>query len=223
MFCSKCGTKLNDDAVFCSECGNRVAQPQEAPASEAPTQAPTDNSGNYSFNDNTPSSTDDSAPLMSFANGAVKIPNKFDLIGVGLAIITFIFMLLPWLDIWGLESVGMLREGMFDVSAMFGLAKVVCIINIILFIAYLIAQFVDVKKFVPQIPEHIDLKKFSAYAFIGGCVLQWIFALLGRMTNDYYIELTACFVIAIIFVAAFAVTVFKKDLVEELLGKVINK
>lgn len=217
MFCSKCGAQLQDDAAFCGACGNRVAPTQAAPAQT------TDNSYSYSFNDNTSNNSNSSGAPQMFGNGAITIPNKVDLISIGLSVLTFIFILLPWLDVWGLESVGMLREGMFDVSAMFGLAKVVCIINIILFVVYLIAQFVDVKKFVPQIPEHIDLKKFSAYAFIGGCVLQWIFALLGRMTNDFYIELTACFVIAIIFVAAFAVTVFKKDLVEELLGKVINK
>jgi predicted amidophosphoribosyltransferase len=26
MFCTKCGKKVDDDAIFCSNCGNRVAQ-----------------------------------------------------------------------------------------------------------------------------------------------------------------------------------------------------
>lgn len=38
MFCSKCGNKLDDDAVFCSACGNKVASNQNVN-----TQQQTDN------------------------------------------------------------------------------------------------------------------------------------------------------------------------------------
>lgn len=38
MFCSKCGNKLDDDAVFCSACGNKVANNQNVN-----TQQQTDN------------------------------------------------------------------------------------------------------------------------------------------------------------------------------------
>ena len=38
MFCSKCGNKLDEDAVFCSACGNKVASNQNVN-----TQQQTDN------------------------------------------------------------------------------------------------------------------------------------------------------------------------------------
>ncbi len=36
MFCSNCGFKLADDAVFCTECGQKVVVPQEAQPAPAP-------------------------------------------------------------------------------------------------------------------------------------------------------------------------------------------
>lgn len=34
MFCSNCGSKLEDGALFCGECGTRVEQTIDTPAAE---------------------------------------------------------------------------------------------------------------------------------------------------------------------------------------------
>lgn len=44
-FCSKCGTKLSDDAVFCSSCGARMEASVSAPASTRAGEAKTGMSG----------------------------------------------------------------------------------------------------------------------------------------------------------------------------------
>jgi len=40
MYCSQCGTKLPDDAVFCSQCGSRTTSPELPVSTEAPRQKP---------------------------------------------------------------------------------------------------------------------------------------------------------------------------------------
>ena len=34
MFCKKCGTKLNDDALFCAKCGERMGAAQAGDSSQ---------------------------------------------------------------------------------------------------------------------------------------------------------------------------------------------
>lgn len=202
MFCSRCGTQIDDNAAFCSSCGAATGVANQAPAQSAPVINTT--------------------PASPMANGLITIPKLTGLVSIGFAILTFIFMLLPWLSVLKITSVGILKEGMFDVNAMLGLAKVLCIINIFVFVIYLALQFVDVKKLIPQIPAHIDCKKLSAYAFGGICVLQWLFALIGIISTRG-LGVTACFIIALVFIAIFAVTVLKEDLVDNLLGNIIKK
>lgn len=57
MFCSKCGTQLNDDAKFCNNCGNALQQPNSNQNSAQQSQMgdyqilqQNNRSGNYQFN-----------------------------------------------------------------------------------------------------------------------------------------------------------------------------
>ncbi len=44
MFCSKCGTELDDDAKFCTNCGTTVGQPSESVLKSESATAPKDES-----------------------------------------------------------------------------------------------------------------------------------------------------------------------------------
>lgn len=208
MFCSKCGTQIDDNAAFCGVCGNATGAANQAPAS-----APAGNT----------------TPASPMANGLVTIPKISGLIGIGAAILMFIFMFLPWFSygvkIFGTkysESFSIFHSDMFELSALLGLAKVLGIINIIVFVLYLVLQFIDIKKLVPQIPANIDCKKLSAYAFVGIYALQWFLTLIGIIATKY-VGIAACFIIAVVFVAAFVITVFKEDFVDNLLGNIAKK
>lgn len=213
MFCSKCGTQLNDDAAFCSACGNAVAQPQAAPA-QAPVEAPVEQ---------TPVQA---APVAHTTNalpkGIVTIPKLPELVVLGVSVLMFIFMFLPWFKV-GMRIFGkgyfdhysIFTGDIFELSALIGIAKVLGIINIIVFVIYAVLRFIDIKKLVPAIPETLDLKKYSAYAFGGIYALQWIFTLIGIIATEY-VGLSICLIFALIFAAAFIVATLKPEIVDNL-------
>lgn len=214
MYCSKCGTQLDDNAAFCSGCGAQTGNSNQAPAQQAPVY-------------NAPASN--TAPTNLTTNGLFTIPKLSGLISIGAAVLMFIFMFLPWFS-YGIkflgtkysESFSIFHSDMFELSALLGLAKVLGIINIIVFVLYLALQFIDVKKLVPQIPANIDCKKLSAYAFGGIYALEWLFTLIGIIATKY-VGIAACFIITLVWVAVFVITVFKEDLVENLLGNITKK
>ena len=43
MFCSKCGTKLNENAKFCQECGEKVIENEDAITGEVVSKKDVDN------------------------------------------------------------------------------------------------------------------------------------------------------------------------------------
>ena len=61
-FCSKCGTKLSDDAVFCSSCGARMEASVSAPAS----------TGTEGVKPGVPSSTNGGQDLTEVAGNVVS-------------------------------------------------------------------------------------------------------------------------------------------------------
>ena len=222
MFCSKCGTQLNDDAAFCSACGNAVAQPQAAPvetpvtpAEQAPVQAPVQ-------------TTPQAPATSSLPAGLVTIPKISEFIVLGLSALMFIFMFLPWFK-YGAKMFGIsyfkhfsiFTDDLFELSAIMGIAKVLGIINIIVFVIFALLYFFDARKLIPTIPEKLDLKKYSAYAFGGIYALQWILTLIGMIATEY-VGLSICFIFALIFAAAFAVAVLMPDLLDKLLKDVLK-
>jgi len=220
MFCSKCGTQLNDDAAFCSACGNQVAQSQEATV-QTPVETPV-----------TPvEQTDVQAPPATPAanalpSGIFSVPKLPELVVLGISFLMFIFMFLPWfkfgMKIFGtgyFEHFSIFRSGVFELSALIGIAKIFGIINIIVFIVYAALRFIDIRKLVPAIPENLDLKKYSTYAFGGLYALQWIFTLLGIIATEY-VGISICLIFALVFVAAFAVATFKPEIVDNLFKNV---
>lgn len=221
MFCSKCGTQLNDDAVFCSACGNAVAQPQTAPAEQTPVESP------VTPVEQTPVKETPASPAVNaLPNGLVTIPKLSELVVFGVSVLMFIFMFLPWFK-YGFEFFGtgyyehfsIFASSMFELSALIGIAKIFGIINIIVFVVYALLRFIDITKLVPAIPAGIDLKKYSAYAFGGIYALEWVLTLIGIIATEY-VGISVCLIFALVFAAAFIVATVKPDIVDNLFKNV---
>lgn len=212
MFCSKCGTQLNDDAAFCSACGNPVAQSQETSVQTLVEE---------------PVAPVEQTPVANvLPKGIFAVPKLQEIVVLGVSVLMFIFMFLPWFK-YGMKLFGtgyfkhfsIFTSDVFDLSALIGIAKVLGIINIIVFVVYAALRFIDIKKLVPAIPETLDLKKYSTYAFGGIYALQWILTLIGIIATEY-VGISICFIFALIFVAAFIVATLKPEIVDNLFKNV---
>ena len=115
---------------------------------------------------------------------------------------------------------------------MLGFTKVLLILNIIVFIAYMVTEFVDVKKFVPALANlKFDISKLASLAFYGLMAIALVFGLIGTFTvesvSSYGIEssfsISFGWVITFIFTAAGLVNIFMPELLKNLLDKVAKK
>lgn len=223
MFCSKCGNQLSDGAAFCGACGNPVSQPQQTqtPIQQPMYQAPPVRPAAQQF---APQNT------TSLPDGLVTIPKISEFIVLGSALLMFIFMLLPWIKIgrWSYYSTftvyshrSIFMGNAFDISGAIGVAKVLGIINIIVFIVFALLYFFDVKKLIPAIPEKLNLKQYATYAFGGIYALEWILTLVG-MVSESIIKLSPCFVVAFILIGLFVVVAIIPGLLDKILKDVFK-
>lgn len=169
MFCSKCGTQLDDAAAFCASCGAPTGN--NAPAAQSAPEAPVAPAA--------PAAPAATAPAFSF-----KLPAIGTLIMLGVALLTFIFGFISWIKLSFLgmsTSVSIFEGDMFDVSFFLGLAKVLMIVQIVLFVLYVAAQFVDFNKFV-KLP--FCVKEKSGLAYFAVYALALVLALLGIITTE---------------------------------------
>ncbi|MBR5272913.1 MAG: zinc-ribbon domain-containing protein [Clostridia bacterium] len=209
MFCSKCGTELVEGAAFCASCGQPVGQPVVNQTTvEQPVEQPIA-----------------PAPSANINNDIFALPNIAGWIKIGISVLMFIFMFCPWFkfSFWGLsETFTIFTKNLFDLSFFIGLAKVFAIINIFVFVIYAALRFIDIKKIIPALPQNIDFKQYSEYAFGGVYALQWVLTLIGIIATEY-VGITVCLILAFVFTAAFAVTVFKADIVDGIVSNVTEK
>ena len=209
MFCPKCGKELAPDAAFCPACGAKVEM--QAPAAEpAPAQQPD------------PAPAQQPAPAPAPAPVNVKLPPIPELIQWGVAVLAFIFSLLPIfkyaVSVWGMsysESFTILTGNMFSLNFLLGMAKIFTIINIFIFAAYVVTRFLDINKYV-KLP--FDLKKLAPLAYFGLMAVTVVFILIGSLIATgcrpafcWYVEFILC--------AAGWVMILKPDLLDKIFKK----
>lgn len=195
MFCPKCGAQIPDGSAFCGSCGEKFnTQPQDQPKAQAPVQ--------------------------------LKMPPLATTIKFGVAILAFIFGFLPWFkysfDYFGVsasESFSVFTSGMFELSALLGLAKILMIISIIVFIIFIASQFIDFNKFV-QLPFSVKEKAPVAYYVVYAVAL--IFTLIGCFTcatgGFGGVSPAACWYISLVICAAGLAITFKPALLDNILA-----
>lgn len=201
MFCPKCGNQLPDGSQFCANCGEQLAPSVAAQHTSAPANA---------------------KPV----NVAAYIEAFF-------ALLCFIFGFLPLVSITqskgsesyslscGLfSSIGAGKLSQFDINVMLGIAKILMIMQIVVFVVYLVSRFVDLNKFI-NVP--FDFKKAmpAAYFTVYGlsllftliaCLIGYTgsgaeeFASMGVKTS---VSPAVCWYIAVVLLLCFAIAVVK--------------
>lgn len=191
MFCPRCGAELPDGSQFCHVCGAQLGA--QAPADPQTPVAP------------------QTAPK-PFA-----LPKISKLIEMSLALMCFIFGFLPIIHI-GI-SIGLFYSEfgftVFDINALLGIAKILLIIQIIVFFVYLPSQIIDVNKFI-KLPFKLSKKMPLIYFCVYG--LTMLFTLIGCIIETG-VSPAVCWYFAVIFCACGFLLALKPDLIDGLIKK----
>ena len=195
MFCPKCGMELPDGSQFCPACGAQLGA--QAPQQAAPQQG--------------------AKPA-----GIITIPKVGTLTAMFAALLCFIFGFLPLFGYsfsdYGYsysDSYSILHSHMFDLNALFGIAKILMIIQIVVFVVYLVSQFIDINKYVNlpfKLSEKMPLIYFCTFA------LSLLFTLIGCIIEKG-VSPAVCWYFAAVFCACGFVLVLKPDLISGLVKK----
>jgi len=189
MFCPKCGVELPDGSAFCASCGQQLAAPAAAPAAEKNVQV------------------------------SIKMPSTATLVKLGVALIAFIFTFISW---WSLSFMGysggsysILKDGMFDANFFLGFAKVFAIIDIVLFVIYIAAQFIDFNKLI-KLP--FNVKELSGKVYYAVYIAALVFCLIGILIESF-VGIGFGWFIGFVFAALGLVLEVKPDIFDSLIKK----
>lgn len=159
MFCEKCGKQI-PAGNLCDDCAQGGVQQPQQPAQGAAIDL----------------------------SGIIRPLGIKDFVAIGVTLLTFILHFISWYSasvsyesLYGSysssSSFSAYEGGIGDLSFFFGFAKFLLIVNIIVFVLYLVFKVVDIRKFVPAIP--FDVAKLLQLAFFGILALCLIFGLIG--------------------------------------------
>lgn len=111
---------------------------------------------------------------------------KDKLLGLAFGILSFIFLFLKWFKFSLLgysESYSILHSEMFDISTLMGLAKILAIVCIVLFVVYLVSCLTDLEKLIPALSKYKTDKIFPL-GYFGVYFISLLFNLIGTWTCD---------------------------------------
>ena len=161
MFCPKCGAQLPDGVKFCNVCGNQLSgapavQQQYAPAAPKP-----------------------AAPF--------KLPGLVDRFVLSFSLVMFIFMFLGWFRISNIAAptFSLFSGNLFDINALFGIAKIVSILNVFVFLGYVFFTYVNINKTGYGVSSAF-LKRLCGIIFYGAYLFNVLFTLIGAVTENGY-------------------------------------
>ncbi len=166
MFCPKCGNKLPDDARFCNACGNQLSGNGNGNGAPAPQQY---------------------APLPQKPAAPFRLPGLVERFVLAYSTVVFIFMFFGWFRAsGGSDTFSLFSGNLFKLSALLGIAKVVCILNIFVFLGYVFFSYVNINKTGYGVSS-VLLKRICATAFYGAYLFSVLFTLIGALTagEDY--------------------------------------
>lgn len=198
MFCPKCGTTLPDGSQFCPACGAQLGA--QAPQQAAPQQAPAGTN----------------------AAGAFRMPNAVSFTGLFFALLCFIFGFLPMIHVKGYGGWGLFEGNPFDLNVLAGFAKIFMIIQIILFVIYLISQFVDFNKLL-NLPFNVTEKAPIIYFCCYAAAL--LFSFIGGLVGGYGMHYApaVCWYFAVVFCICGFIVILKPDLVKNVFANLVKK
>ena len=161
---------------------------------------------------------DEKISSMEKVNLTVEVPKDKNVINNIIALfVTFIMFNVKWIkykiEFFGYESstsITVLHTDMFDLSFMFGLAKICAIFAILLFFVNIVNTFIKLEEHIPSLKKY-NLDKYLPLGYYGLYLVSLFFTLIGVLFTKYSYFTLGYIITVIIYIVAMYVT-FKGDL-----------
>ena len=155
---------------------------------------------------------------MDKVNLNVEVPKDKNIINNVIALfVTFIMFNVKWIkykiEFFGYESstsITVLHSDMFDLSFMFGLAKICAIFAILLFFVNIVNTFIKLDEHIPSLKKY-NLDKYLPFSYYGLYLVSLFLTLIGVLFTKYSYFTLGYIITVIIYIIAMYVT-FKEDL-----------
>lgn len=161
---------------------------------------------------------DEKINSMDKVNLNVEVPKDKNIINNVIALfVTFIMFNVKWIkykiEFFGYESstsIIVLHSDMFDLSFMFGLAKICAIFAILLFFVNIVNTFIKLDEHIPSLKKY-NLDKYLPLSYYGLYLVSLFLTLIGVLFTKYSYFTLGYIITVIIYIIAMYVT-FKEDL-----------
>lgn len=161
---------------------------------------------------------DEKISSMDKVNLNVEVPKDKNIINNVIALfVTFIMFNVKWIkykiEFFGYESstsITVLHSDMFDLSFMFGLAKICAIFAILLFFVNIVNTFIKLDEHIPSLKKY-NLDKYLPLSYYGLYLVSLFLTLIGVLFTKYSYFTLGYIITVIIYIVAMYVT-FKGDL-----------
>ena len=161
---------------------------------------------------------DEKISSMDKVNLNVEVPKDKNIINNVIALfVTFIMFNVKWIkykiEFFGYESstsITVLHSDMFDLSFMFGLAKICAIFAILLFFVNIVNTFIKLDEHIPSLKKY-NLDKYLPLSYYGLYLVSLFLTLIGVLFTKYSYFTLGYIITVIIYIIAMYVT-FKGDL-----------
>ena len=161
---------------------------------------------------------DEKISSMDKVNLNVEVPKDKNIINNVIALfVTFIMFNVKWIkykiEFFGYESstsITVLHSDMFDLSFMFGLAKICAIFAILLFFVNIVNTFIKLDEHIPSLKKY-KLDKYLPLSYYGLYLVSLFLTLIGVLFTKYSYFTLGYIITVIIYIIAMYVT-FKEDL-----------
>lgn len=161
---------------------------------------------------------DEKISSMDKVNLNVEVPKDKNIINNVIALfVTFIMFNVKWIkykiEFFGYESstsITVLHSDMFDLSFMFGLAKICAIFAILLFFVNIVNTFIKLDEHIPSLKKY-NLDKYLPFSYYGLYLVSLFLTLIGVLFTKYSYFTLGYIITVIIYIIAMYVT-FKEDL-----------
>lgn len=161
---------------------------------------------------------DEKISSMDKVNLNVEVPKDKNIINNVIALfVTFIMFNVKWIkykiEFFGYESstsITVLHSDMFDLSFMFGLAKICVIFAILLFFVNIVNTFIKLDEHIPSLKKY-NLDKYLPLSYYGLYLASLFLTLIGVLFTKYSYFTLGYIITVIIYIIAMYVT-FKGDL-----------
>ena len=161
---------------------------------------------------------DEKINSMDKVNLNVEVPKDKNIINNVIALfVTFIMFNVKWIkykiEFFGYESstsITVLHSDMFDLSFMFGLAKICAIFAILLFFVNIVNTFIKLDEHIPSLKKY-NLDKYLPLSYYGLYLVSLFLTLIGVLFTKYSYFTLGYIITVINYIIAMYVT-FKEDL-----------